>query len=46
MPPLTPAKLKQITYWKKHQTMLKICRELSDMCGSRILVRNMSIFMQ
>jgi hypothetical protein len=38
MPPVSAIKLKQIAYWKKHQCILKLCKELTQMCGSRILV--------
>lgn len=29
---------KQIIFWKKHQTLLKICADLSAKCGVQVLV--------
>jgi hypothetical protein len=31
-------KKKQTLFWKKHQTLLKICSELSSKCDAKILV--------
>jgi len=33
-------KKKQTLFWKKHQTLLKICSELSSKCDAKILVES------
>ena len=35
---------KQVSFWKKHQTMLQICADLTDRCGAKVLVRELSLF--
>jgi hypothetical protein len=35
---------KQVSFWKKHQTMLQICADLTERCGAKVLVRELSLF--
>jgi len=35
---MTDHKKRQIVFWKKHQTLLKLCSDLSISCGVKILV--------
>jgi hypothetical protein len=34
-------RMKQVAFWKKHQTMLQICTDLTDRCGAKVLVRSL-----
>lgn len=29
---------KQVAFWKKHQTMLQMCSDLTNRCGAKVLV--------
>ena len=35
---------KQVSFWKKHQTMLQICADLTERCGAKVLVCELSLF--
>ena len=43
MPPHSDQKQRQIAFWKRHQSILKSCAELSTKCGAKILVSVISI---
>jgi hypothetical protein len=30
---------RQVSFWKKHATMLQTCADLSEKCGAKVLVR-------
>jgi len=29
---------RQVSFWKKHQTMLQMCADLTEKCGAKVLV--------
>jgi hypothetical protein len=35
-------RVKQVAFWKKHQTMLQMCADLTSRCGAKVLVRRSS----
>ncbi len=39
MPVSGDFRVKQVAFWKKHQTMLQMCADLTSRCGAKVLVR-------
>ena len=34
----TESRVRKVAFWKKHQTILQNCADLSNLCGMKILV--------
>jgi hypothetical protein len=41
---MSEARAKQVLFWKKHQTMLQMCADLTKRCGAKVLVRKLISF--
>ena len=34
---------RQVSFWKKHQTMVQLCADLTNRCGAKVLVSRVCV---